>query len=280
MEVATNASPPISTAYPTSSLAKLADELIYEILLHLPFQDLKSFARSGVTALQLSHHPAFWNRKIFIDMPWLWDLPSLEGPRDFFGLYKELHRQCFATSVPQPEEDDNEDEEGDSPTRVMQPRDQTLVLGLANRRRIWNTCTPIASAYAKSIKEAGISQGATPLSEIAKNSITSKVPIVTNPISREAKALSTFFLTDLEEVDVPSTLFFYFRDDGRLCGVDIDFEGIEDKEKKFGVIGIGREVTVDVPEKAWIVGFEVTLGGAGDIGGKAEIGIIGVKVCC
>ena len=86
--------------HPDSPLAKIADEVVLEILLNLPHEDIRSFVFSGLTAINLARAHGYWRRKILIDMPFLWDLPELNGPRDFFKIYHELRRQCFATTPP------------------------------------------------------------------------------------------------------------------------------------------------------------------------------------
>jgi len=124
----------LSAAHPGNPFTRIADELVCEILLSLPYEDIKHFALSGLAGLALPRTQASWKRKIHIDMPWLWDLPEFEGPRDFFNLYQELRRQCFATNPPTVEEEE-------AGRRVITPRDTSLALGLVNRRRVWNTCS-------------------------------------------------------------------------------------------------------------------------------------------
>jgi hypothetical protein len=122
---------------------KLSDELVHEILLYLPHTSFKSLILTGLISPNLPQIHSFWKRKLFLDMPFLFDFPSEPQQRDWFATYQELRRQCFATTLRAWKDDDGYLEV------VVGDRERDLVLGLANRRRVWGACEQVAGAYLK-----------------------------------------------------------------------------------------------------------------------------------
>ena len=70
------------------------------------------------------NHSEFWKRRILKDMPWLWDCHLIKVPDQgtWRSVYFDLWNKCIYES-------------------------QSRILGLVNRKRIWNLCLPIAEAY-------------------------------------------------------------------------------------------------------------------------------------
>lgn len=266
----------LSAAHSGNPFTRIADELASEILLSLPYEDIKHFALSGLTGLALPRTQAFWKRKILIDMPWLWDLPEFEGRQDFFNLYQDLRRQCFATN---PSTVEDEEEGG---RRVINPRDTSLVLGLANRRRVWNTCTQLAKLYVKEIKEndpqSKLDKSGT-AQHIVENSFSSQMPLVAAPLSKDSRSLCTYFVSSWDDIERKNSFVFHFQGDGRLCGIEISHFGDEDSQL-FGerATGSARNFTAVIPLQYWITGLEFNICNAGDLRADAVVGITGVKV--
>jgi len=117
---------------------KLCDEIIHEILLYLPHADFKSLMLTGLISPNITQIQSFWKRKLFLDMPFLFDLPSEPQQKDWFATYRSLRRQCFTTTL-----ETVKDEDG----YVKAVVEKDLVLGLANRRRVWEVCEQVAAAF-------------------------------------------------------------------------------------------------------------------------------------
>lgn len=256
-----------------SPFTKFAEEIILEILLHLPYQDLQNFVLVGLTTIKLSEAQGYWKRKIAIDLPFLWDLPDLDGPRDFFKIYHELRRQCFATTPLT-----GEDDEGT--TRVQGPRDKTLVLGLANRRRVWNTCARLAESY---VEEQNAGKDSSDVrdttEELVKNRLSLSMPLVASPVSKEFRPLSTYFISSWDDLEKGTLFAFYFNDSSRLCGLEVLTVGTNDSRllgEKPSRAGSG--VKVKVPAGDWINCFDLNIGNCQYLDKDAVIGITGLKV--
>jgi len=80
-------------------------------------------AASPATSHKLNNSE-FWKRRIHKDMPWFWDLSLINvvDERTWRRVYFDLWDKCIYAS-------------------------QRRVLGLVNRKRIWNLCLPIAKSY-------------------------------------------------------------------------------------------------------------------------------------
>ncbi|PVH83688.1 hypothetical protein DL98DRAFT_652168 [Cadophora sp. DSE1049] len=260
-------------SHPSNPFTTLAKEITCEILLHLPYTTLQNLTLSGLLPFHLPSISAFWKRKLLLDMPFLWDLPVLSSPGNGFDMYREMRRQCFATT---PELGEGE---GDVP-RVVGERDASLVLGLANRRRVWRACAQLAELYEKELRENKVGEEVGEVDEeIVKGSVSVGMPIVAAPVSMDAKFLSVYLLEKWGDLQKELELKFYFEDKGdregegpgRLCGV----------ERVGGRIFGGRTgegVSVVVGERVRVEGFVLKVGGAGEFGKGARVGVTGVKV--
>ncbi|KAE8450747.1 hypothetical protein EG329_005660 [Mollisiaceae sp. DMI_Dod_QoI] len=246
-------------------------ELISEILLYLPLASLKSFALSGLIPFRLSQNNAFWHRKTILDFAFLYDFPTLEGERYWLSIYQELHRQCYATTYVLrghgAEESDFEE------------RDKSLVLGLANRRRVWGICVQIVEGYVEEMKELedekeaqdGVEKG------IVDGSLNLLMPIVGNPVPSDGKAVNGYFVESWEGLKRGARLVFWFQDweeneDGRLCGVGMP------GGRAFGMKG-KKTVEVEIEKGCWIEGLVLNIyGGSENALKDVKIGITGVEL--
>ncbi|KAF8851868.1 hypothetical protein BDZ45DRAFT_131178 [Acephala macrosclerotiorum] len=260
--------PPVTASLNLGSknpFTKFSTELIAEILLSLPLASLKSFALSGLAPSPLAQDNAFWHRKTNLDFPFLYDFPALEGERNWLVVYRELQRQCYPnTPVPalQNDEDEKDDggfeggedagtDEGDqdeaSENALRQSqRDTTLVLSIANRRRVWGICQKIIPGYIAALKELEGDDSSEAITDkaVVESSLSLQMPIVANPLANDEKAISTYFISEWEDLKKGLTLSFWFEDDdgdekGRLCGVEVQGKRV------FGT----RGVRFDEPDK-------------------------------
>ncbi|KAH7407436.1 hypothetical protein BKA64DRAFT_666570 [Cadophora sp. MPI-SDFR-AT-0126] len=276
-----------ASSHPINPFTIIAKEITCEILLHLPYASLQFLALSGLLPFHLPSMSAFWKRKILLDMPFLWDLPVLSSIGNGFDVYREMRRQCFATTPEgedepgedddenEEDEDDEDDDEGwrDGP-RVVGDRDGSLVLGLANRRRVWMACAQLAELYEKEIFEDSWEEETEGVDEeIVKGSVSVGMPIVAAPVSMDAKFLSVYLLETWRDLQREMGLKFYFEEmeQGRLCGIE------RVGGRVFGEV-TGEGVSIIVGEGAIIEGFVLNVSGAGELVKKAKVGVTGVKV--
>lgn len=255
---------PTSPTQNFTPFSKLAKEVTCEILLYISHGDLRGFALSGLLPFAISTMPSFWHRKLRVDMPFLWDFPVCEPPRDWFQIYHELRRHCFATTP------ETEHDEADV-LRVVGGRDESLVLGLANRRRVWETCSQLAELYVEEMPEEGAG-GKLVVREILEGSVSLGMPIVAAPVEKGAKYISGYLVSEWDDLDRDLELTFHFERGpaGRLCGIERVGKGVLGER--------GEGVSVLVAKGAYVRGFELNVEGAGEIGEKDRVGITGVKV--
>ena len=192
-------------------------------------------------------------------------------------MHREMRRQCFATT---PELQNVEREGAMTLPRVVGERDTSLVLGLANRRRVWGACMGLAEVYEK---EAGESREGKEVGEveeeIVKGSVSLGMPIVAAPVSMDAKFLSVYLLENWFDLQREMELKFYFEGvegdewegQSRLCGVE-RVGGRVFGERK------GDGASVIVGETVRVEGFVLNVGGAADLRKMARVGVTGVKV--
>jgi hypothetical protein len=252
----------------SSPFNSFTPEILHEILLCLPYTDLQKFTLSGISSSPLTTVQGFWKRKLFIDMPWLWDFSYLEREQNWFSIYHELRRQCYATSAP------SANDANSNSTNVVGNRDPTLVLSLANRRRIWEACIPLVTLYLQELERRGDKEEG----EIEKESISLPTTLVAYPEEKSGVSLRTCFLAGWGEIKKKNEFTFYFEEDGRLIGIEMDVEGNTDR-RIFGNKTDKQELVI-VPKDTWISDFEIVLSGAESMAAKAKVGICGVIVSC
>ncbi|KUJ13318.1 uncharacterized protein LY89DRAFT_156806 [Mollisia scopiformis] len=272
-----NSSPPTTRSstttcnpIPHNPFSNLPKELISEILLYLPLSSLKSFALSGLIPFRLEHNLAFWRRKTNLDFAFLYDLPNLEGERNWLAVYQELHRQCHTTTPEKYTDDEGEE-------RIVRERDQSLVLGLANRRRVWGICEQIVSVYLECLKSLMDDDGDEEKVdvEVVEKSLSLQLPIVGNPLSSDGKSISTFFISSWAELSKELVLAFFFE--GR--SKEARLRGVEAQGKRlFGELG-GRIAEVAVEDGARIDGLVLSIvGGSENALKDATMGIAGIEL--
>ena len=256
-----------------SPFNSMTPEILHEIILCLPYSDLQSFVRSGLYDRPLQGVHSFWKRKLQTDMPWLWDLPSPEQELNWFLVYREFRRQCFPGTVVFDPRLDGTDRRLLDITSIR--RDHSLVLGLANRRRIWQTCEQLIKAYLQEVnrRDHGVE------GEIEKNSIATATKLVAHPVEKKAHSLKTCFLRSCTweaTLEWDNEFVLYFQEDGRLSGIKMVMED-ESSGEVFGAETDKME-SVLIPKSTWVSHFEVILSGTDSVEKEAKVGICGMAV--
>ncbi|CZS98449.1 uncharacterized protein RCO7_04182 [Rhynchosporium graminicola] len=250
----------------TNPFSKLAKEITSEILLYLPYSTLQAISLSGLIPFSLRSLSSFWKRKLGLDMPFLWDLPDLSFPGNGFDVYHAMRRHCFATTPAL--------QTGESHVpRIVGQRDRDLVLGLANRRRVWDVCMQLLEVYEEGIDElSGDNENGDIEEGILRGSLSLGVPLVAAPVGKDTKRLSMFLIERWADLGIEWEVKFYFEKiGGRLCGVE-RYGGRVFGEKT------GDSLSVVVHEEVRISGLVLNVGGAEELWADAKVGVTGVKV--
>ncbi|KAL4959786.1 F-box protein [Aspergillus stella-maris] len=120
----------------------LPAELIYQIASFLPGESLKNLIQASPYIYALTRDDYFWRRFIESDMPWLWEGDVLRKSK--------ANIQLESTS------DENLDIELDHKqvyiwlnaiTKPSYGMENTEIMGIANRRRIWGACEDVVKSY-------------------------------------------------------------------------------------------------------------------------------------
>jgi len=120
----------------TDAFQKLSNELVLQVARYLGIRDLLHLRQASMIAREVTSDNSFWKRRVQKDMAWLWI------PRDLF-------------------DDAKSHAEGDETLAIDWMKMYLLFdsvtahpyamsgvyMGLANRRRIWNACEQLKSAY-------------------------------------------------------------------------------------------------------------------------------------
>ncbi|EAW08551.1 F-box domain protein [Aspergillus clavatus NRRL 1] len=115
--------------------SRLPRELTTTICRHLHPIDLNSFMISSPWARLATMHNSFWKDSIYRDFPWFWEYAEHydQGQLPNTLDYMALHRLLLDTSA-------------------GYHLNQQEVLSLANRFRIWNSCSPIVRFYLNNMR--------------------------------------------------------------------------------------------------------------------------------
>ena len=241
-----------------------------EILLYLPFADLHLFARSGRLIHDLSKHPTFWERKILVDMPYLWDIPELDAQDNGIALHSELHRQClYGFRL----------KHAYKLLEELHKRDKkTYTYGLAKRRRIWNIRSVITVDYLQASKELSQPDAKT-RTRFKTSAVTRELPILPYFDAPLTKRSWCFFLDSLQVLRSPIILTFYFTENDRLGGIGFGSPRLS-RERFCGNLYDHdlKNASYKFPPNKWIAGIEMDYCGFDDLTKVDEIGIGGLKV--
>ncbi|KAL4804972.1 hypothetical protein BDV18DRAFT_23555 [Aspergillus unguis] len=121
----------LGTRNPVNPFKELPAELVYQICSGLPGESLKSLTNASLFIHLLTRDDHFWRRFIESDMPWLWEAKVLREERETTGELN--HERVYAWL--------------DTVTKPGYGLDDSQTMGVANRRRIWNACQGVVTAY-------------------------------------------------------------------------------------------------------------------------------------
>ncbi|KAI9369861.1 hypothetical protein BJX61DRAFT_124657 [Aspergillus egyptiacus] len=118
---------------PQNPFGKLPAEIIYQICSLLPGDSLESLTQASLFVHLLTRDDYFWRRFIQTDMPWLWESQTLRRGKD---LPTEINYQLLYQLLKRR-------------TTPKYGMEDTTLMSLANRRRIWNACEELSQKYSE-----------------------------------------------------------------------------------------------------------------------------------
>ncbi|PTU21241.1 hypothetical protein P175DRAFT_0501879 [Aspergillus ochraceoroseus IBT 24754] len=120
---------------PKSPFGKLPVEMVDKICSFLPGDSLKALIEASLFVQVITQENYFWKRFIQYDMPWLWEMQTLQARDDLPPdlNYKLVHSWLDKITTPEYGMNDS------------------AWMGIANRRRIWNACEQVAPKYFDSL---------------------------------------------------------------------------------------------------------------------------------
>lgn len=235
----------------------LSNELIREIALVVPYEDLLSLravSRPFYNDTQSNH---FWKWRIAIDMPWLWDLETCLKTWTTPIDYRKLYGWLEVVTMPK--------------FGVEAP-----FLAIANRRRIWQCCLQISN-YAKYLSE--LQYASEPDTEmVAQTQRPILFKVAPTQASRQDDISRTFWLHSGGELQTSRFGAFIFEtfwnDDGLLIGIGVT---LRDSQRVFGTRSGNVETTQLMPGD-WITEMKLSFGKDGLAEGNPNAGIKGIDV--
>ncbi|RDA85889.1 hypothetical protein CP532_2694 [Ophiocordyceps camponoti-leonardi (nom. inval.)] len=186
--------------------SRFDDGIMKNICSFLDTTDIAKWRKASRSAARLELDNNFWETRVEEDMPWLFDFPELVAPdTDWAEVYSDLSKASQLT------------------------RDDKI-LGLANRRRIWETRAPFFSAaytFADNNKNYSMRELAR---WVGTFNVKHSLPLTFPPPLKTAIYLPTFFTEDLYELeDAEPVIHIDWTVGGRLAGLDIEKNGRMEK---------------------------------------------------
>jgi hypothetical protein len=206
--------------------------------------DILSLIRVSASANMATRRGQFWKRLIKSDMPWLWELtPELlnEARKEnlnYKGLYLWLEkstRPVFGITGP--------------------------FMGIANRRRIWNTCHDIYKVYSQKLGKKASIEYTEEANDIRERAEVIETRIVALP--RPSGDISThtkLFVYGWTEIQTLGSVFETYWDTNKsLVGLGVVFD---DSRRVFGREGVITNTnltrhSVRIPAGSWVTSSQL-----------------------
>jgi hypothetical protein len=219
----------------------------YDILLnvfeHVDTDDMLSLLSASTHVFETARNTAFWKHMFHLRiLPWFWELRKLleksELPKtfDYKGLF------IWINHVTTPEYG----VEG-------------CFMGIANRRRIWNSCKALAPMYKQQVTPTSQAE---PEDEEAKDILdcaeSFHMPVVLYPLPKGATTVSAQFIRSWHEIaHRPCDFDTYWNEHGALVGIAVTFGA---SQRVFGRTVGKRGAPLHIDAHEWIQEIRVLLG--------------------
>lgn len=223
--------------------SRLAPEILLHIMTYLDITSVMKLraASRAVTHVVLTN--SYWKVRMGRDMPWLYDLPHVEeeGGKvalsiDWARVYKELFLASRANSA-------------------------TRILGLVNRRRIWELSAQIREPYqAKKTQQDGKECSSLPQTLI--DAMSTPMPRLTLPEPRVVETASIPLINDYTVLlDAEPVISVHWTKTGDLAGISTVSDSRSPNAKSV-LLGLEEHFAmadpVTIPRDDWLTGFILT----------------------
>ncbi|OAL57354.1 hypothetical protein IQ07DRAFT_528128 [Pyrenochaeta sp. DS3sAY3a] len=223
-------------------LAILPYDVLLGILDHLPEKSTLALRKASWHVRTLTQEPGFWRYMLRLRVaPWFWEIKDLlaytKFPEtfDFQGLFKWLYHitlPVYGFKGP--------------------------LMGIANRRRIWNACRDLVPVYASKV---AVSRPVKPMGKESKAILDAAkslhMPTVMYPPPNKTSNISAQFICSWGEVAHRSCDFdTYWNKNGALVGISVTFG---QTERVFGVTSKYKGRSMHITAQDWIAEIKVHL---------------------
>jgi hypothetical protein len=225
-------------------MAMLPYDILHGVIVQLPIEDMRSLMTASWCIHEASREAAFWRLMIRVHIvPFFWELESFLNNTtfpenfDWRGAYHwldDITKPSFGLSGP--------------------------LIGIANRRRIWNVCLQLAPMYHEMLDPTlYIEPPDTEADSIMSTATTSHTPVTMLPIPMETYSITTQFIRSWSEIKYRPCQFCTYWDEGGdngLIGIGVNFGS---GERVLGSDEGVEELSVHIGSGDWIKEIRVSL---------------------
>jgi len=221
-----------------SGVSRLDEDVILEIFWYLTAEDFKNTQAAGANHVHIPN--SFWRRKIGVDFEWMWDFPDANRELNWLRIYNDI-------------------------MRFSQGNADDIILGIANRRRIWNVCSQLAELYLERERQYSREKLVEDVAkEIIQNSFSTGMALVRAPASKTFTSMTVYFVESLKSLDSEDkTLVAHFNDCGYLSGISLALSSDRKSRRLLGFEADtqrgGKQFKTRIFSFDWITGFELNI---------------------
>ena len=216
-------------------LSVMPYDVLLNIFKHVCTDDMLALMNASTHVSEMTRNRSFWKHMLHLRiLPWFWELSTLlenttlTETFNYKGLFIWINRIT-------------------TPKYGM----EGPLMGIANRRRIWESCKAIAPEYRKQLPSAPRSGPEEDEARaILDRAESFHMPLVLYPSPKGATTVSTQFVRSWHEIAHRSCeLDTYWNDDSALVGIAVTF-GIE--QRLFGSTAGERGASLHIEACEWI----------------------------
>jgi hypothetical protein len=218
-------------------LTMLPYDIVHSIIVELPIKDMNSLMTASWRIHEASREPAFWRLMIRVHiMPFFWELEdflkntTFPESFDWRGTYHwldDITKPSWGLSGP--------------------------LIGIANRRRIWNSCLQLAPMYHEIINAEAYTDPSDAEAAAVMHATTAlHTPIMMFPVPAETRTTTAQFIRSWSEIQYRSCDFCTYwktTDHGELIGISVDFGSVK---RTFGSTEGEESHSVHITSGDWI----------------------------
>ncbi|KAJ4478437.1 hypothetical protein J3R30DRAFT_3482020 [Lentinula aciculospora] len=221
-------------------LSRLPPEIIIEILIIMPIESFTTFMTTSPAARHVQLASSFWKKRVEIHIPWSWEVfahaAQKEQSYDWEKIYNDLEKFSKSDTI----------------------TFESIPLGFANRRRIYNVCRQLTPIYIRLENEAQATSPTDDSKEMLRNAKCQHFVGVSIPLSSTFSSTNTFMLSQWSDIaNERKTMEISWNSSGVLAGISLTIRGIRSAvgSSEIGaIVGLATD-TIVIQEGDWIEGF-------------------------